>query len=594
MHIANRVKHATQKTSRSRVPFDRRLRVLQIFFLLLLGCILARLFVLQVIEHGFYDEIASNAHDVFERLVPVRGDILIKDADGKFYPVATNKDTFQVFAEPRIIKDPVHTADVLAPMLAVDHDEMVKKITGTGSYAAITRGISEDLEEQVLATMKAANITGIHMTREPARTYPEQGMGGQLLGFVATNDKGENHGKYGVESFWDKELSGTPGTFSGEKDVAGHLIPMANEDMLPAVDGASIVLTIDRTIQFFACKTIAAAVAQHQADSGSVIIMNPKTGDILAMCGAPDFDPNNFSKVSNVGVFNNPAIFDAYEPGSVMKAITMAAALDQGKVTSKSTYDDTGALKFGPYTIKNSDLKAHGISTMEQVLDESLNTGAAYAAQLVGTDVFRTYLANFGFGARTGVQTSVESAGDISSLKKPGEIFTATASFGQGITVSPIQMLMAYGAIANNGLLMAPRLVSEVQWSDTHKEPQPVRSVRQVISARAATILGGMLVSVVENGHGKKAGVPGYWVAGKTGTAQVASSNGTGYRTDETIGTFAGYAPVEDPKFVMILRIDHPRDVQYAESSAAPAFGEIAKFLLDYYHVQPNRPIVAK
>ncbi len=591
-HYTSHKKASQKKVARSSgSPIDRRFRILCVGFCFLGVVVAARLFSLQVLSHTLYEDLAANAHDVLEQLVPVRGDILIKDPDGTSYPVATNKDTFQVFAEQRNVKEKERTADLLAPMLVIDRDELFKKLQGDGLYAPLARGVSEDLVDQMRDLFKTEKLAGIHMNREPARTYPEMAMGGHVLGFVGADKDGALRGRYGIEGYWNKELSGAAGELSAEKDVGGRWIPVADRTLNPAQDGADVVLTIDRTIQFFACERLKAAVANHQADGGSVVILDPKTGAVLAMCGAPDFDPNTYQKTADISVFNNPAIFGQYEPGSVMKVITMAAGIDRGVVGPKTTYEDTGEFKVGPYTIRNSDGKAHGIQTMTQVLDESLNTGAIFVQRAVGSDALRDYFEKFGFGATTGIELAAESPGDLSLLKKKSDIYFATASYGQGMSATPLQLASAYGAIANGGVLMQPQIVSDVRWSDTHHETHDPKQVRQVISARTATLLGGMLVSVVENGHGKKAGVPGYWIAGKTGTAQVPRDDGPGYKADVTIGTFAGFGPVEDPKFVMVVRVDHPRDVQYAESSAAPTFGEIAKFLLQYYHVQPTRAV---
>jgi len=306
------------------------------------------------------------------------------------------------------------------------------------------------------------------------------------------------------------------------------------------------------------------------------------------MCGSPDFNPNVYNETSKITNFNNPALFLDYEPGSVMKGLTMAAAVDQQKVSPNSTYNDTGEVLFGKSVIKNSDNKAHGIQTMTQVLEESLNTGAIYAMRQIGVQVFRKYLEDFGLGSTTGVELDGEAAGNLHSLYDSNEIYAATASFGQGITATPLQMVTAYAAIANGGKLMRPYLVKEIRHSDGTTETHSSKVVRQVISSKTAALVSGMLVRVVTNGHGKKAAVTGYVIAGKTGTAQIPRHDGKGYEDGSTIGSFIGFGPVSDPKFAMIVRIDRPKDVQYAESSAAPLFGDLAKFILQYYEVPPS------
>jgi len=351
-------------------------------------------------------------------------------------------------------------------------------------------------------------------------------------------------------------------------------------------DGSDVVLTIDKTIQYYACDELNNGLSKYGADSGSIIVMNPKTGAIIAMCSAPDYNPNDYNKVDDVSVYNNQSLITAYEPGSVFKAVTMAIALDYGKVTPFTTYNDTGVEKIAEYSIRNSDLKAHGIRTMTQVLEESLNTGTIFAARQVGIDVFADYVKRFGFGRQTDFDLTPEAAGDLSNLDKKHDLYLATASFGQGITVTPMQMVRAYAAIANEGKLMRPFVVEKVNGLDQSKITEP-KTVGQIISKETAKQLGSMLVSVVQNGHAKGAQVSGYLVAGKTGTAQVPDLERGGY-SDKTIHTFVGYAPYDDPAFVILVKFDNVRNGRFAESSAVPSFQKIAKFILDYYEIPPS------
>ena len=310
------------------------------------------------------------------------------------------------------------------------------------------------------------------------------------------------------------------------------------------------------------------------------------------MCSFPNFLPEQVGDIKDIGVLNNPSTFSPYEPGSVFKAFTMAAGIESGKITPQTTYNDTGEENIDSFKIHNSDKKAHGIQDMISVLEKSLNTGTIFVERLVGRDGFRDFVHRFGFGEKTGVELPSETRGDLTGLDRKGQIFAATASFGQGITVTPLQLAAAYAALANDGTLMKPYLIQEVIQDGVHTLTKP-QAVREVVSPKTARLVTGMLVEVVEKGHGKKAGVPGYYVAGKTGTAQIPDHKHGGYMPPEyTIGSFAGYAPADHPKFAMLIRIDHPRNVAFAESSAAPTFGEIAQFLLSYFHVEPTRPIL--
>ncbi|MFA6106452.1 MAG: penicillin-binding protein 2 [Patescibacteria group bacterium] len=462
--------------------------------------------------------------------------------------------------------------------LAIGRDGI--KIKGNKIYFA---GDSKELEFA---------LPGFGHAMETFRYYPEGNMGANILGFVGYEGE-KKEGRYGLEEYFNEELAGKPGSLKTERDATGDLIIINDRQFTRPEPGADMVLTIDRNIQFAACQKLNAAVSRHGADGGSVIILEPESGRVIAMCSSPDFDPNNYKEISNIKYYNNSGIFGLYEPGSIFKVITMAAGLDQEKITPETTYTDSGVVKIANYEIKNSDLKAHGECTMNKVLEQSLNTGVIYVMRKTGPEVFADYVRNFGFGERTGIELSAEGKGDIGnlSLKENEELYAATASFGQGISATPLQMVTAYAAIANGGILMKPYIVKEIIRPNGEKITAGAKEIRRVISERAAALLGGMMVNVVENGHGKMAGVKGYFVAGKTGTAQVPRSDGRGYETNSHVGSFAGFAPADEPKFVMIVKIDHPRDVEWAESSAAPLFGEIADYVLHYYKVPAEREV---
>jgi cell division protein FtsI (penicillin-binding protein 3)/stage V sporulation protein D (sporulation-specific penicillin-binding protein) len=288
-------------------------------------------------------------------------------------------------------------------------------------------------------------------------------------------------------------------------------------------------------------------------------------------------------------LYRNPAVSDAYECGSVFKPITMAAALDSGRLAPETAYIDSGTVQEAGYSIKNSDLKSYGRQTMTQVLEKSLNTGAIFAQKSLGNKNFLEYLKRFGFGEKTGIDLTGEGPGNISNLKNFNRnIEFFTASFGQGITVTPLQLISAYNALANGGILLKPQIVEKIIYPDGRDEEIPPQEVRRVISQKAALQISQMLRSVVVNGHGKRADVPGYLIAGKTGTAQVASLEKKGYTEGKHIGSFAGFAPMNNPRFTILVRINNPQTVEWAESSAAPAFGELMKFLLDYYKIEPT------
>lgn len=675
---------------------NSRISLITAIIFLSAGAIIYKLVDLQILNYDLYHSLASDQHQVYNMLNPVRGRIFIqndvKDSDNNLYPIATNKNFALLFAVPKDIKDikeaerisenlyeifkkmgveeevdeafqkedennlnaQLKTAedardeagkfkqeeiiarhkdlladktfrelrlakreleiearkkniisaylkkldkpgDVYEPLEQKVDDDILKKFyIAAGDYAEDIK--IEDLEIEGNSMFISSNsdkkefkINGIDFSENQFRFYPEANIGSNILGFVGyVGDK--QQGRYGLEGFFDNELTGSPGSIKTERDARGYPIIINDREYNNADDGSDLILTINRSIQLMACQKLNEAVIQHRADGGSVIILNPKSGAVLAMCSNPDYDGNNYRDVKDIKDFTNQTIFSQYEPGSIFKAITMAMALDQKKITPQTTYEDTGQVIISKYKIENSDHKANGIQNMTQVLEKSLNTGAIFAMRSIGPDLFSEYVKKFGFGEKTGIELEGENKGDIKNLvKKPvGELYAATASFGQGIAVTPIQMAAAFLALANNGVMMQPYIVKEIIRSDGSRIETKPKTIGSIISEKASAIIGGMMVNVVENGHGKKAGVKGYYVAGKTGTAQVPAKDG-GYQAGAHIGSFAGFAPVDNPKFVMLVRIDQPRDVEWAESSAAPLFGQLAEYMLNYWQVAKER-----
>lgn len=438
-------------------------------------------------------------------------------------------------------------------------------------------------------------IPGLGYSFKQYRYYPDNEVGAHLLGFVSYSDPDSlGVGRYGLEEFFNDELTGRSGSLKSSKGARGGTIIADDREYVKAENGSDLVLTVDRNVEYYACLKLKEAVKKHGADGGSVIAMNPETGAIIAMCSLPDFNPNNYAAVKNIAVFNNPAIFNQYEPGSVYKTITMAAAIDQAKVSPSTTYEDKGEIMITgwPRPIRNSDFSTHGphgVVDMNTVLSYSLNTGAIFAEKQVGSKTFAAYVKNFGFGEKTGIEVGAESSGDIGSLlgSKVSEIEAATASFGQGISVTALQMIMPYQAIANHGILMKPYIVKAIAHPDGTREEMSPHELRPVITKQTADTISAMLVNVVESGHAKGSRVTGYYVGGKTGTAQVATAGG--YSATNYIHSFIGIVPIDDPAFVMITKIDNPQGVNFAEGTAVPLWHDIADFMLKYYQVPQTR-----
>ncbi len=565
---------------------NKRIFLLLAIVFLSVALIIFRLFNLQVVNHDYYEALASNQHDSEKTIMPRRGEIyLTSKVDEKPVLVATNVDMNLVFAVPKEIEDKKTMAEMLSTILEISAKDIQEKLeTGNQNYVALKKQLTNEVSEKI----KTLELKGIHLSPEYVRYYPEKNLASHVLGFFGFKGT-ERAGQYGTEGKFEKQLAGSKGVIGSETDVAGRWITTASRNLIPAVDGDDLYLTIDSSIQFKVQEVLKKRVENHGARAGSAVVINPKTGAIIAMANYPDFDPNEYSKVSDISVYTNRVLAADYEPGSIFKPITMAGALNEGKVTPETTYEDLGVVDFVDYKIKNSDNEAHGIQNMNQVLEKSLNTGMVFVEQQLGHELFKKYVSRFGFGKSTGFELSGEVPGNLGNLNKKGDVFFATASFGQGVTTTPIQMIQSYTAIANSGKMMKPYVVDKLVHPDGKVEQKEPEILDQVISEKTAATISAMLVNVVENGHGKKAGVPGYYIAGKTGTAQVPYKDRSGYDPNKNIGSFIGFGPVDNPAFLMLVRIDEPKDVRFAESTAAPAFGEIAAFILNYLQIPPSR-----
>ena len=574
---------------------DSRLRVGVLFLSLFTFVIVIRLFVLMVVEHGFYVALAAGSQSLYEQLFPERGEIFFM-ADkytGEAYPAALNKDFFIVFVDTREIKDDNTAEDVsiaLSEVFQYDDQKKLEVYLQVNKRTDPYEPIENKVEENLVDILKERNLPGVGFVRRSERFYPEGELGAHVIGFVGRDENGNDIGRYGIEGYWQQELGGKGGFLEAKKGLAGSLIPLAGRSFEAADDGADIYLTIDRTLQFKACERLRQGMEEYGAASASLIIMDPSTGAIRAMCSLPDFDLNDYGNIDDVNAYNNSSIFTAYEPGSIFKPIAMAAALDLGILTQDSYFYDSGSKEGLCRTpIKNAMDKAYKDQTMTGVLVNSINTGMIYVVEQIGKKNFIDYIEKFGFGVKTGIELDSESSGTIQSLFENKvdqfDCYAATASFGQGITATPLQMVSAFGAIANGGNMMKTYVVEKIVYSDGKIAQTRPKSLGEIISKKSAAILSAMLVKVVDSGHAGASSVKGYYVAGKTGTAQIANKGGY---SDETNQSFVGFAPVDDPKFVMIIKFDRPQR-NYSDSTTAPVFGDISKFLLDYYQVPPSR-----
>ncbi len=492
-----------------------------------------------------------------------RGSIYFLDKNNNFVQAAMNKDYPIVYAVPVEIQLSGNSALVYAEKLSSITGVSVEELNGKFSKANDKYElIIEKASSQQTTEIKNLNLKGIYVSSRLLRFYPFGDLAAHILGFLDYSS-GLAEGKYGAELYFNDLLSGKNGG-------------VENKKLIPAESGKDLILTIDPTIQTEAEEIVKNLVKQYEAEAGSAIVQDPKTGKILAMAAFPNFNPNNYSK-SEISTFLNPTVQSLYEPGSVFKLITMSAGIDSGKITPDTTYTDIGSFTANGKTIKNWDLKANGLQTMANVIEKSINTGAVFAQRKTGQDIFYNYLVKFGFGEKTQISLPGEIKGNLNNLKSPNgkDIDFATASYGQGVAITPIELIGAVSAIANGGVLMKPIILADEQ----------PKIVRKVISPDTARKVVEMMVSAVK--INRIANIPDYSVAGKTGTAFVPDFGGKGY-TDKVINTYAGFAPAYDPKFVIIVRLDKPSGSPLAGQTVVPAFRELAQFMLNYYNVAPD------
>lgn len=578
---ANGSRHHALRTrsSRDRVDF------LRVGFTIIGLIIIVRLFLVQVVQGGYYKALAFESHELYQELIPERGEVFAQDnyAAAGSVAIVTNQNLAEVHAEPKYIDDPEKVAVALAPLLNISKEDLFKKLNRPGDPDEV---LKRRVPEEMVQAIDELNLPGIKFREEQWRYYPEAEYTAHITGYFGYSDD-EAKGQYGIEGYFNDALQGSMGYIEGEKDAFGRFLTIGDNFIQEAVDGDDLYLTIDKNIQFFACEKLKAAVERLSAEEGTIIIMEPQSGAIIAMCNFPSFDPNHYNEVESIEVFVNSAVSDEYEPGSVFKGITMAAGLDHGVVTPTTTYTDTGQITVAGYPIKNFDEKAYGTRTMTEVLENSLNLGAVFVVQQLGNEAFYYYVKNFGFGKPSEIELPNEHDGDISQLEQLKDVYSYTASFGHGLTVTPLQLITAYAAIANGGNLVKPYMIEkQITASGVEHITEPT-VVRQVISAQTARTLSAMLVNVIDYGHAKRAAVDGYFFAGKTGTALVTT--GRGYDTSRHNDTFVGFGPVSDPKFVMLAKMNEPKGVQYAEGSVVPLWGEIARYLVNYYQIPPDR-----
>ena len=544
-----------------------------ILILLTFFCVLiiGRLFSFQILDNEYWKALAQGQQRFFSEKEGERGEIYLSAHRSDLFPLAVNRGwEFAYLVPTEINKDEENVEEIaqkLSQILDLDKENIIERINKERS---MYERLKSRLSPQEVEALKNEDIPGLYISQENVRYYPQENLASHVVGFLG----GDNQGQYGVEGYFNDILKGLS-SFEERDRLLGRSFSESQK-------GQDIVLTIDYNIQFMAEKMLRDASNTLNIDGGTILVGDPNTGRIIALANYPDFNPNNYSEEIDLKRFKNFSIQTIFEPGSIFKSITLAIALEEGKITPQTVYKDEGSVRIGGYTLRNYGRRVWGDQTMSEILEKSINTGAVHAQRLVGNEIFTDYLEKFEFFKPTGIELQGEVFSQNLSFKRGYEVNYANASFGQGIEVTSMQLFKAFSALANGGRIIDPYII---------EGNSRVDQSRRVISPKTSSTITSMMVGVTEDGFAKTARVPGYYVAGKTGTAQVAWSalgvNKRGY-SDKTIQSFIGYAPAIDPAFVMLVKLHNP-SANTAEYSAAPIFGELAKYILDYYQIPPNR-----
>lgn len=554
-----------------------RLKIVAFFFVAFFFVVWARLFYWQVLSSEDLKKNAESQHFYRLEIPAIRGEILSSDGS----PLVTNKPAYLVFAEKNKLEDKTGLSRQISDILEADEASISAKLDQDNVWVPLMHKV----EEEKVRKLRGLNILGLGFEREDKRYYPEASMSGHLLGFVGKDELGEDKGYFGLEGYYNKELAGENGYLQQEKDAFGNPIIIGDSERIEARNGRNILLYLDKTVQFVAEEKLKEGLKKYGAKSGNVIIIDPATGGILASASYPNYDPSHYEDFPKE-YFKNPIVAETYEPGSTFKVLVMAKAIDEGKVKATDKFDETGPVTVSDYKIKTWDNKYHGQITITQILEYSSNVGMVHVADLLGRKSLLEAVKNFGFGQKTDIDLQDEAETSLRPDSEWRDIDLATVSFGQGIAVTPIQMVMAVGALANNGYLMKPQMVKKIVTDDGESIDIKPKEVKRVIKSSTSKIITEMMVSAVSNGEAKWAVPKGFRVAGKTGTAQVPVAGH--YDSEKTIASFIGFAPADKPKFVMLVTLREPESSPWGSETAAPLFFDIAKELFTYYGITPE------
>lgn len=507
-----------------------------------------------------------------------RGDIYSHDNS----PLVINQPSYLVYAEPQLITDKKNTGKILSEYLKIEEASIAAKIETTSSKWI---SLKDNLNSDLMIALKQKKLSGIGFLEENSRYYPEGSMSSHLLGFVGKNHNGSPQGYFGLEGYYNEQLKGKPGFIKEEKDAIGNPILSGDRQIIPPIDGYNLHLSLDKTVQYLVESKLSQALNKYGAKAGTVTVMDPFTGEIKAIASLPSYDLSRRLEYDQ-SIYKNPVINSSYEPGSTFKILVMAAALNEGKILANDTFNETGSINIGKYNIKTWDNKYHGQIKMAEILQYSSNVGMVFIQEKLGSGKLIEYFKNLGVGSLIGVDLEDESTPDMRPENKWYQIDYATASFGQGIAVTPMQMIRMASSIANGGKLITPHLVTKITNSHGKIINFPSYPQKNIFKKETSSIVTEMMTQAVEKGETKFLKPMGIRVAGKTGTAQIPIAGH--YDTQKTIASFVGFFPSEKPKIIMLVTLQEPTSSPWGSETAAPLFFSIAKDLIAYYNIPLN------
>ena len=555
-----------------------RYRAILLLLIAAFCLIIIRLFYWQVVKASELSLLGQSQYGKIIKVLPQRGEIKTSDN----FPIVTNKISYLVFANPKELKDKEKKSLILSQALNVDKASISAQLSLDRFWVPLKSGLDTPEKDKI----SKLNLPGIGFEKQFTRYYPEASVAAHLLGFVGKDEAGGDKGYFGIEGYYDRLLRGKEGVAVQINDALGRPILSRADDKSKETTGSNLILNINRSMQFMAEEKLKKGIERYGASGGLVGIMDPNTGNILALSSFPSFSPSDFQEFEP-NLYKNPFVSNLYEPGSTFKPMVMSSALDSNLITPVTKCSIcSGPVSVSGFEIHTWNDKYYKDSNMVEVIQHSDNIGMVFVAQKLGVDRMVNYLSRFGIGDFTGVDLQGEVSQPLPPKNSWYPVDLATKGFGQGISITPIELLSAFSAIANKGVRMEPHVVGVVEAPDGKISKIPPKILGKPISQQTAKIMTEILVNAVNRGEASWARLKGYRIAGKTGTASIPIKGH--YDPNQTIASFIGFAPADNPKFVMVVILDRPTASIYGAETAAPIFFSIAKNLLLYYGIAPS------